>query len=62
MAAALATAGEHRKALEEAERMEQEFLSLMTGQRMREEEREDRGELDVSIYVQETNVHENSRA
>ena len=62
MAAALATAGEHRKALEEAERMEQEFLSLMTGQRPRDEEREEEGELDVSIDTQETNVYGNLRA
>ena len=30
---ALATAGEHKKALEQAERIEQEFISLMTGQK-----------------------------
>ena len=30
---ALSTAGEHKKALEQAEKMEQEYVSLMTGQR-----------------------------
>ena len=33
VASALRTAGQHRKALEQAQRMEQEFVSLMTGQR-----------------------------
>ena len=33
VASALRTAGEHKKALEQAQRMEQEFVSLMTGQR-----------------------------
>ena len=33
VASALKTAGEHRKVLEEAQRMEQEYVSLMTGQR-----------------------------
>ena len=35
---ALNTAGEHKKALEQAEKMEQEFVSLMTGQRADEDE------------------------
>lgn len=30
---------EHKRALEEAEKIEQEFMSLMTGQRQREAER-----------------------
>ena len=33
VACALKTAGEHKKALEQAQRMEQEFMSLVTGQR-----------------------------
>jgi hypothetical protein len=33
VASALRTAGQHRRALEQAQRMEQEFVSLMTGQR-----------------------------
>ena len=33
MAGALSTAAEHKKALEQAEKMEQEFVALMTGQR-----------------------------
>jgi len=32
VADALATAGEHRKALDQAEKIEQEFVTLMTGQ------------------------------
>ena len=33
VASALRTAGQHKKTLEQAQRMEQEFLSLVTGQR-----------------------------
>ncbi len=33
VAHALTTAGEHKKALEQAERIEQEFVSLMTGRK-----------------------------
>ena len=32
VADALATAGEHKKALDQAEKIEQEFVTLMTGQ------------------------------
>ena len=42
VAEALGRVTEHRRALEEAEKIEQEFMTLMTGQRQRESERPSR--------------------
>ena len=61
VAGALGTVGEHRKALEQAERMEQEYVCLMTGQRsvddsmtqsdVTEREGEEEGETRVRMCI-----------